>query len=80
MADESIAKLPPRWQAILHAAKPYGRPLLLGALFAGGALLTARVFGPSVADKLGCEGGEGFAEGVARAQAVLGSGRGSRFG
>jgi hypothetical protein len=79
MADE-IVKVPAAWRSAARRAAPYGKPVLLGALFAGGAILTARLFGPSVADKIGKQGGEGFAEGVAAAQRALDNGRGSRFG
>ena len=79
MADE-LVKLPSSWRVAARRAAPYGKPVLVGALFTGGALLTARLLGPRVADKIGREGGEGFAKGVAAAQAALGGGRGSRFG
>jgi len=53
---------------------------ILGALIAGGALVLARYAGPPVARELGRRGGEGFAEGVAQAQAQLAvSGRWSRY-
>jgi hypothetical protein len=77
MADELV---PSSWRSAARKAAPYGKPVLLGALFAGGAILTARIFGPRVADKIGKQGGEGFAEGVAAAQAAISGKRGSRFG
>ena len=53
---------------------------LYGALFATGALVTARLFGGRVAASIGERGGEGFAHGVAAAQEIAGSLRGRRFG
>jgi hypothetical protein len=40
----------------------------IGLLIGGGVLLVGRIFGPSVADTLGHQAGEGFARGVAEAQ------------
>lgn len=47
----------------------------IGGLIAGGALLVGRLVGPSVADQLGGRAGEGFARGVAEAQAAITSSR-----
>jgi len=44
---------------------------LIGAMIAGGALLVARELGPPIASELGARGGEGFARGVAEAQARM---------
>lgn len=54
----------------------------IGALIAGGALVTVRVFGPRTAEAIGRQGGEAFAEGVARVQNQLagGGGRVYRWG
>jgi hypothetical protein len=57
----------------------------IGALIAGGALVTVRVFGPDTAQLVGRRGGEAFAEGVAAVQNQIAnnrssSGRGSRWG
>lgn len=65
-----------RWRVILT----YGT---YGALFAGGALVISDLVGPVVARDLGTAGGQGFGEGMIRAQAALESlstsARGRRF-
>jgi len=75
----------PRASAAWTSAKPFVKAGLYGAAFAGGALLFTRLFGSRiggpVADKLGRRGGEGFAQGVAQAQATIARlERGARFG
>ena len=65
-----------RWRA---RAKLLRFPLY-GGLFAVGALVTAKIFGGKVAESIGERGGEGFAQGVAAAQAAIASTRGKRFG
>lgn len=45
----------------------------IGALIGGGALLIAHLAGPSVAEDLGERAGEGFARGMAEAQAKIAS-------
>ncbi len=86
-AGETIAAVPhelekavqrhPRLAKAWTKSKPLVRASLYGAAFVAGGLLLARWFGPSTARKLGERGGEGFAEGVAKVQAL---GRGARFG
>lgn len=46
----------------------YAKWPLVGALIGGGALLIARMAGPSLVKQLGANAGEGFAQGVADAQ------------
>src|SRR4029077_5603823 len=71
----------PRVAAAYAHARPFVRAGLFGAAFAAGALLFSRLFGPRVADRLGRQGGEGFAKGVAEGQRVASSlSRGARFG
>jgi hypothetical protein len=74
-----LEHLPAKWR---DRARTYGKPVVNGALFAGGALVLLRLFGPRVASRVGESGGEGFAQGVARAEDALArvTSRGSRFG
>ena len=72
MSDEP--KQLSKWASRARVLKPAG----YGALFIGGALLTARIFGPRVAEDLGQRSGEGFAQGVNRIQTVV-SGRRPRW-
>jgi len=71
----------PRLRSAARAAAPYARAAAYGMAFAGGALLLARLFGPSTARRLGDEGGReagrAFGEGVLEVQRTLG--RGARF-
>ncbi len=61
---------------------PLGKAAILGGAFASGAFLVGRYMGPPVARRLGEAGGDGFAHGMATAQAELAGllPRGSRFG
>lgn len=43
----------------------------IGALIGGGALLVGHLFGPSVANHLGVEAGEGFARGMLEARTKI---------
>lgn len=86
-AGEAIAAVPhelkrsakqhPRLMKAWTKSQPLLKTALYGAAFVGGGLLLARWFGKGTARRLGEEGGEGFAEGVAKVQSF---GRGSRWG
>lgn len=65
-----------RWRGRARAVVRLGA---YGALFAGGALLVGELVGPAVARKVGAAGGEGFAQGMASAEALIARGRGKRF-
>lgn len=43
---------------------------IFGALFAGGAIVVARIAGPPTIRKLGADAGQGVAEGMAKFQAA----------
>lgn len=80
--DNPLERLPSRWKARVRA---WGKPLAAGGLFTIGSLVLVRALGPRVARSVGEAGGEGFAQGVARAQDALSrfsgaAGRGARFG
>jgi hypothetical protein len=45
----------------------------IGALIGGGALLVGRLVGPSIANELGVNAGEGFARGMAEARDKIAS-------
>ena len=63
-----------------RGVKPYGKAALYGAAFVGGGLLLAELLGPRTARRLGYQGGEGFARGVAELNAQIDRVRGDRFG
>ena len=71
----------PRARAFLRHAKPFAKASLYGVAVAGGAILLAKILGPSTARQLGRNGGEGFAEGVNAVQRQIAAvTRGSRWG
>lgn len=80
--NNSLEHLPSKWRARARGLAPYAKPIIAGGLFGAGALVLVRLFGPRVARATGEAGGEGFAQGVAKAEAALSqaAGRGSRFG
>jgi hypothetical protein len=60
-----------RYRRRVSAAASLLKWPVIGALVAGGGLLVGRLVGPGIADQLGARAGEGFARGVASAQAEI---------
>ncbi len=58
----------PRLAAMWAKARPLVKVSLYGAAFVGGGLLLANLLGPRTVRRLGRDGGQAFAEGVAKVQ------------
>lgn len=68
MKTSSLTALEARHRRRADALLKLAKWPAIGALIGGGALLVVRVFGPSLVDQLGTQGGESFARGVNEAQ------------
>lgn len=68
MSDPSTAVLEARYRRRAAALGKIIKWPAIGALIGGGAMLVGHLFGPSMAEQLGVNAGEGFAHGVAKAQ------------